>query len=111
MDVIVLSENLKLFLELLLSFFACIGIVYLTWDFIFLIFKRKTYLRVTAVVDLSKSPSPELQILDLAVFYHTSHAEKIIEKIVIIGAPESFFKNKADLKQVLNIPLEFIERN
>lgn len=106
-----MSENLKILTELILSFFACVGLVYLTHDFIFLISKSKKKTRAIVIVDLSYSPRPEREILNFALFYRTSHAERYIEKVIFTGAPDTLLEHSAELKEALRIPLEFDERN
>lgn len=111
MDVIVLSENLKIFAELVLSFFSCVGIVYMAHDFISFILKNKKKTYAVAIIDLTNSLCPTREILDFTVFYHSTHAERFIEKIIFIGVPETLKESESELKEVLRIPLEFSERN
>lgn len=107
---IVLSDNLKIFAELVLSFFACVGIVYITQDLVSLMLRNKKKTYAVAIIDLSKSSCPTREILDFAVFYHSSHAERFIEKIVFIGAPDFIRERGPELEEALGIPLEFSER-
>ena len=109
-DVMFLSENLKIFAELVLCFFACIGVVYVTHDVIEFIFKRKKKTHAAVIIDLSESLYPIREILDFAVFYHSSHAERYIERIIITGVSDSIKESETELIEVLRIPIEFTER-
>lgn len=107
---IVLSENLKALAELVLCFFACIGAVYITHDLIQLVLKRKKKTCATVTINLSATPYPIREILDFAVFYHSSHAERYIERIIVTGVPDSLKYSETELKEALRIPIEFDER-
>ena len=106
-----MSENLKILAELVLSFFACVGIVYSVNDFVSFILKNKKKTHAIAIIDLTNSMSPTREILDFAIFYHSSHAERFIEKVVIIGAPDYIKECAFELEETLRMPLEFNERN
>lgn len=108
---IVLSENFKTLAELILCFFACVGFIYLLQDIAGWVLKNKKKTHATAIIDLSKSQFPIHEIVDFAVYYHTTHAERYIQKVIIIGAPDYLTAPECELEQVLRMPIEFDERN
>ena len=101
-------EGIKIFLEITLCFFSCVGIINLFFDVWKHVNKNKKIVAATVVI-LSDENEKNLlyQLLEFSHYYHTTYGEKYIEKIIVLGASEQLLSNKSLIKDILNIPIEF----
>ena len=99
------------FFNLFITLFASIGIIYTFLDLYNYLMrkKKKAHCILLLSLPLDKYESTAT-LLNVVKFYHSSRAERYIEKIVLTDYPDEFFKEKDALKNALDIPLEFKEK-
>ncbi len=100
------------FIDLTVALFACIGVVYTCLDLWAYLRRKSKKANAVLFLKLSNDRCEAVDtLLSIAKFYNATRAERYIEKIVICDFPESFVQEKEVLKKVLNLPLEFEEKN
>ncbi|MBR5459719.1 MAG: hypothetical protein IKV53_02525 [Clostridia bacterium] len=102
-----MNEFVKTLLELLICFFACIGIVTLLRELYLSITIHKTKTQATAILDLTLCLSPIDELISFATFYNDSYASRYISKIIVITNCDDILSHTVELSQALKIPLIF----
>lgn len=102
-----MPNTLKTLSELILSLFACIGIVYLFRDIWGWALKSRKKSYATVIINLSDDGTSIRQLMEFASYYHDTHGTRYIKKIVVVGANSELKANRDEISKALSIPLEF----
>lgn len=102
-----MSEFVKTVLELLICFFACIGIITLLRELYLCITIHKTKTQATAILDLTSSLYPIDELISFATFYNDSYASKYISRIIVRTDCDDILSHAVELTRALKIPLIF----
>lgn len=101
-----MTNDLTTVFQLVLAFFACVGIVYLFRDVWRWIFKSKNTLSTVLTIDLTGEEFPIQALIDFASFYHDSRAAKYIKRIVVISDCDEIKCNIKEIGEALRLSLE-----
>ena len=102
-----MSDFAKTATEIIICFFACVGIITILRELSLYLTKGNRKSQVTVILNLTASLSPIDELISFASFYNNSYASRYLDKIVIQTDDNELLNNKYKLCQALNLPLLF----